>query len=149
MAFMRSSVRSRSGPHIKRLAKIYFCPKAASILAPSIFEFSGLIPDSLYTVMSLRQRDLDPGGPTRPGPLGVPNACVADEHGKGCYRAVLPNPFPSAGSHHANRIVNVVVLWMSYQMSRGGAIGWFGLGGDIHAQLKLPSPSFSEFETIS
>jgi hypothetical protein len=113
------------------------------------FEFSGLIPDSLYTVMSLRQRDLDPGGPTRPGPLGVPNAFVADEHGKGCYRAVLPNPFPSAGSHRANRIVNVVVLWMSYQMSRGGAIGWFGLGGDIHAQLKLQSPSFSEFETIS
>ncbi len=113
------------------------------------FEFSGLIHDSLYTVMSLRQRDLDPGGPTRPGPLGVPNAFVTDEHGAGCYRAVLPNPFPLASTHGANRIVNVVVLWMSYQMNRGGAIGWFGLGGDIHAQLKLPSPSFSEFETIS
>lgn len=113
------------------------------------FEFSGLIPDSLYTVMSLRQRDLDPGAPTRPGPLGVPNAFLADEHGKGRYRAVLPNPFPPASSHRANRIVNVVVLWMSYQMNRGGAIGWFGLGGDIHAQLKLPSPSLSEFETIS
>lgn len=113
------------------------------------FEFSGLIPDSLYTVMSLRQRDLDPEGPTRPGPLGVPNAFVADQHGNGSYRAVLPNPFPSTSSPGANRIVNVVVLWMSYQMSRGGAIGWFGLGGDIHAQLKLPSPSFSEFETRS
>lgn len=112
------------------------------------FEFSGLIPDSLYTVMSLQQRDLDPGGPTRPGPLGVPNAFVTDEQGAGRYRAVLPNPFPLANTHGANRIVNVVVLWMSYQMNRGGAIGWFGLGGDIHAQLKLRSPGFSELETI-
>jgi hypothetical protein len=32
-------------------------------------------------------------------------------------------------------------------MSRGGAIGWFGLGGDIHAQLKLQASSFTQFET--
>jgi len=32
-------------------------------------EFSGLIPNSLYTVMSLRQHDLNPHTPTRPGPL--------------------------------------------------------------------------------
>ncbi|NRT58376.1 hypothetical protein [Sphaerotilus uruguayifluvii] len=112
------------------------------------FAFSGLIPDSLYTVMSLRQRDLDPSGPTRPGPLGVPNVFVTDGYGDGRYQAVLPNPFPAAGTPGANRIVNVVVLWMSYQMNRGGAIGWFGLGGDIHAQLKLRAGSFGEFVTL-
>jgi len=113
------------------------------------FEFSGLIPNSLYTVMSLRQRDLDPRGPTRPGPLGVPNVFVCDERGAARYHARLPNPFPAADEPGANRVVNVVVLWMSYQMNRGGAIGWFGLGGDIHAQLKLKAPAFAEFETHS
>jgi hypothetical protein len=113
------------------------------------FEFSGLIPDSMYTVMSLRQRDLDPRGPSRPGPLGVPNVFMSDEQGRARYRARLPNPFPAPGQPGANRVVNVVVLWMSYQMNRGGAIGWYGLGGDIHAQLKLPGPAFAEFETRS
>lgn len=113
------------------------------------FEFSGLIPDSLYTVMSLRQRDLDPNGPTRPGPLGVPNVFVTDVRGEGRYLAVLPDPFPSADRPGVNRVVNVVLLWMSYQMNRGGAIGWFGLGGDVHAQLKLQVPSFTQFETCS
>lgn len=113
------------------------------------FEFSGLIPDSLYTVMSLRQHDLDPAGPTRPGPLGVPNVFVSDARGTARYRAVLPHPFPSPRAAGANRVVNAVVLWMSYQMNRGGAIGWFGLGGDIHAQLKLRTASFAEFETLA
>lgn len=108
-----------------------------------------MIPSSLYTVMSLRQRDLDPTGPTRPGPLGVPNVFVSDERGDARYHACLPSPFPAAHSLGANRVVNVVVLWMSYQMNRGGAIGWFGLGGDIHAQLKLQGAAFSEFETHS
>lgn len=111
------------------------------------FEFSGLIPDSMYTIMSLRQHDLDPAGPTRPGPLGVPNAFFADENGKARYVAKLRNPFPNTATPGANRVINVVLLWMSYQMNCGGAIGWFGLGGDIHAQLKLQTPSFFEFET--
>ncbi|MFF3013651.1 hypothetical protein [Streptomyces sp. NPDC057939] len=110
------------------------------------FEFAGMLPNSLYTVMSLRARDLDPAGPTRPGPLGVPNAFVTDQDGKGRYRASLPDPFPAPGTG-GNRIVNVIVLWMSYQQNYGGAIGQFGLGGDIHAQLKLQGPSFEEFTT--
>lgn len=112
-------------------------------------EFDGLIPNSLYTVMSLRQRDLDPAGPTRPGPLGIPNAFATDRHGRGRHEAVLPDPFPRADRPGANRIVNVVLLWMSEQRSHGGAIGLFGLGGDIHAQLKLEEPSFLELETRS
>ncbi|MGW0532095.1 hypothetical protein [Streptomyces sp. NPDC003032] len=111
------------------------------------FAFTGLIPDSVYTVMSLREHDLDPAGPTRPGPLGVPNAFYSDEHGMGHYQATLPNPFPASGTPGANRVINVVVLWMSYQQNYGGAIGHFGLGGDIHAQLKLRGPHFSEFTT--
>ncbi|MGW7342672.1 hypothetical protein [Streptomyces sp. NPDC054854] len=110
------------------------------------FDFAGMLPNSLYTVMSLRARDLDPAGPTRPGPLGVPNAFVTDQDGKGRYRAVLPDPFPAPGTG-GNRIVNVIVLWMSYQQNYGGAIGQFGLGGDIHAQLKLQGPSFEDFTT--
>jgi len=113
------------------------------------FEFSGLIPNSMYTVMSLRQHDLNPLAPTRPGPLGIPNVLIADNAGSATYQATLSNPFPSANTPHANRIVNVVLLWMSYQMNRGGAIGWYGLGGDIHAQLKLKEASFSEFLTHS
>ncbi|GHB06719.1 hypothetical protein ACIQRS_16125 [Streptomyces termitum] len=111
------------------------------------FSFTGLIPDSVYTVMSLRERDLDPAGPTRPGPLGVPNAFYSDEHGMGHYRAELPDPFPAPGTPGGNRVINVVVLWMSYQQNYGGAIGHFGLGGDIHAQLKLRGPHFGEFTT--
>ncbi|MEY9944265.1 hypothetical protein [Kitasatospora sp. GAS1066B] len=113
------------------------------------FAFTGLIPNSLYTVMSLREHDLDPAGPTRPGPLGVPNAFITDDHGMAHYQATLPNPFPEAGSPGSNRVINVVVLWMSYQQNYGGAIGHFGLGGDIHAQLKLQGPSFQEFTTIA
>lgn len=111
--------------------------------------FTGLIPDSMYTVMSLREHDLDPVRFTRPGPLGVPNAFISDEHGMGYYRATLANPFPAPETPGANRIINVVVLWMSYQRSYGGAIGHFGLGGDIHAQLKLRGPSFGEFTTTA
>lgn len=115
------------------------------------FEFTHLIPDSLYTIMALREHDLDPSGPTRPGPLGIPNVFITDSKGKASYKALMPNPFPSTNIalESRNRIINVVVLWMSTQMSYGGAIGHYGLGGDIHAQLKLPTPSFYEFETMS
>ncbi|MFC9875066.1 hypothetical protein [Nocardia salmonicida] len=111
------------------------------------FEFTGLIPDSLYTVMSLRSNDLNPESPTRPGPLGVPNVFVTAPDGTGTYRATLPNPFPDPTTPGANRVISVVVLWQSYQQNYGGAIGQFGLGGDIHAQLKLPTPTFEEFRT--
>lgn len=110
-------------------------------------EMTGMIPDSLYTIMSLRERDLDQAAPTRPGPLGVPNVFVTDAAGNGTYHATLPNPFAAPGTPGANRIVNVVVLWMSYQQNYGGAIGWFGLGGDIHAQLKLARPGFQGLVT--
>ncbi|MNG08649.1 hypothetical protein D3C84_920230 [compost metagenome] len=106
-----------------------------------------LVPDSVYTVMSLRERDLDPISPTRPGPLGVPNVFVTDANGNASFWARLPNPFPAPDMAHANRVVNVVVLYMSSHMCHGGAIGWYGLGGDIHAQLKLQSPAFAEFFT--
>jgi hypothetical protein len=114
-------------------------------------ECTGLIPDSLYTVMSLRERDFDPSGPTRPGPLGVPNVMITNKHGAGVFDARLPNPFPAQAVNGAarNRVVNVILLWMSYQMSHGGAIGLFGLGGDVHAQLKLSTPGFSEFVTVA
>ncbi|GIF08515.1 hypothetical protein [Actinoplanes siamensis] len=113
------------------------------------FTFSRLVPNSVYTVMSLRARDLDPTGPTRPGPLGVPNVFVTDADGNGRYDATLPNPFPDPGLPEANRIINVVVLWMSYQRSYGGAIGEFGLGGDIHAHLKLRGASFQNLRTTA
>jgi hypothetical protein len=113
------------------------------------FAFTGLIPDSLYTVMSLREHDLDPDATTRPGPLGIPNAFISDEHGMAHYHATLPNPFPAPGTPGGNRVINVVVLWMSYQQNYGGAIGHFGLGGDIHAQLKLREAGFQEFTTIA
>lgn len=113
------------------------------------FIFRGLLPLSLYTIMSLRKNDLDPQGPTRPGPLGVPNVFVTDRVGFARYDVILPNPFPDAGEAGTNRIMNVVVLWMSYQMSHGGAIGRYGLGGDIHAQLKFNNSVFDEFITCA
>jgi hypothetical protein len=112
------------------------------------FNFSGMIPESLYTVMALRQHDLNPARLTRPGPLGVPNVFITDQEGNGSYRAVMTNPFPGSEEPNSNRIVNVVVLWMSTQMSYGGAIGHVGLGGDIHAQLKLPQADFFNFMTV-
>lgn len=107
---------------------------------------SRLVPNSMYTVMSLRERDLDPNCPTRPGPLGIPNVFITDDLGNGFYSAELPNPFEKK-STTSNRVVSIVVLMMSYQMNYGGAIGLVGLGGDIHAHLKLAKPSFMELET--
>lgn len=114
--------------------------------ADFLFEFQGLIPNSLYTVMALREFDLRSNSPTRPGPLGVPNVFITTKEGRGSYQALMPNPFPKSASG-GNRIISVVLLWMSSQMSYGGAIGHYGLGGDIHAQLKLPGRFFDEFET--
>lgn len=112
-------------------------------------ECKRLLPDSLYTVMSLRQHDLHPTNPSRPGPLGIPNAFMTDAQGNGRYWARLPNPFPDADIPGANRIINVIVLYMSSHMTHGGAIGWYGLGADIHAQLKLRTDSFSALLTRS
>jgi len=150
-------IRAEDGPKIVEPITLRQWSQARGTLEVSVppdrrtgnfrFEFAGLIPNSMYTVMSLRQHDLNPLGPTRPGPLGVPNVLITDDAGSTTYQATLPNPFPSAQAPNANRIVNVVLLWMSYQMNRGGAIGWYGLGGDIHAQLKLKEASFSEFIT--
>lgn len=112
-------------------------------------EFCGLIPDSLYTVMSLRQTDLDPvRGPTRPGPLGIPNVLITDTNGNGQLWAELRNPFPPLDDVNSNRIINVILLWMSTRMSNGGALGIHGLGGDVHAQLKLQGPGFFELTTV-
>ena len=91
---------------------------------------TGLVAGSLYSVMALRRHDLRTINPTRPGPLGIPNVFVPDDAGCGTYRAIMPES-------PANPIINVIVLLMSTQMSYGGAIGYYGLGGDIHAQLKL------------
>lgn len=100
------------------------------------FTFKNLVPNSLYTVMSLREKDLDPNQPTRPGPLGIPNVFITDQNGNASYYAILDNPFPKQNPT-SNRIINVIVLFMSSQQSYGGAIGYFGLGGDVHAHLKL------------
>ena len=111
------------------------------------FSFKRLVPNSVYTVMSLREHDLATNGPTRPGPLGIPNMFVTDGMGNAEYWAELPNPFPEAGEK-SNRVINVVVLFMSCRQSFGGAIGLYGLGGDIHAHLKLPTQSFNELTTL-
>ncbi|MFI8417108.1 hypothetical protein ACQKDS_11760 [Serratia sp. NPDC078593] len=111
------------------------------------FQFTRLVPNSVYTVMSLRERDLAVDAPSRPGPLGIPNVFVTDEQGNANYWAELPNPFP-AGGNDRNRVINVVVLFMSCRQSFGGAIGLYGLGGDIHAHLKLPTLSFTELTTV-
>jgi len=113
------------------------------------FDFHNLIPNSLYTVMALREHDLDPLHLSRPSPLGVPNVFITDKSGDANYEAIMPNPFSIEKEYEKrNRIINVIVLWMSSQMSYGGAIGHYGLGGDIHAQLKLKTKSFMELQTI-
>lgn len=112
------------------------------------FTFSNMVPNSLYTIMALRKHDMRTGTPMRPGPLGIPNVFITDSAGKANYWACMPNPFPVEPSQASGRIINTVVLWMSSQMSYGGAIGHYGLGVDIHAQLKLQEPSFSDFKTF-
>ena len=110
------------------------------------FRFQNLVPHSVYTVMSLRERDLAVNNPSRPGPLGIPNIIMTDSVGNAEFWAELVDPFPPV-SEDSNRIINVVVLFISGQQSYGGAIGLHGLGGDVHAHLKLKNPGFSEFTT--
>ncbi|MCD9496571.1 hypothetical protein [Photobacterium carnosum] len=112
------------------------------------FTFTKLVPNSVYTVMSLRENDLAQENPTRPGPLGIPNSFITDSQGNADFWAELPNPFPDH-SLNGNRVINVVVLYMSSRQTYGGAIGIYGLGGDIHAHLKLKSRSFDEFLTVN
>lgn len=111
------------------------------------FEFTGLIPNSLYTVMGLRSHEIRPEGTVRPGPLGIPNVLITDADGNGRYSALLNNPFPVGPD--ANRLIDVILLWMSSQMSYGGAIGLHGLGGDVHAQLKSGPAPFQGLQTRS
>jgi hypothetical protein len=111
------------------------------------FNFKNLVPNSLYTVMSLREKDLQKINPTRPGPLGIPNVFITDQLGNAQFWAKIPNAFPTSGDE-SNRIINVVVLYMSSRQSYGGAIGLYGLGGDIHAHLKLKTRSFDQLTTI-
>lgn len=112
------------------------------------FTFRKLTPNSVYTVMSLRENDLAEESPSRPGPLGIPNVFITDSQGNADFWAELPNPFPDH-TLHENRIINVIVLYMSSRQTYGGAIGLYGLGGDIHAHLKLKTRSFDEFITIT
>ena len=112
------------------------------------FNFKNLIPNSLYTVMSLREQDLLVTNPTRPGPLGIPNVFTTDSVGNATYWAELSNPFPEK-KENSNRIINIIVLFMSSRQSYGGAIGLYGLGGDIHAHLKLPTKSFDNLITVN
>lgn len=112
------------------------------------FSFRKLVPNSVYTVMSLRENDLDEESPSRPGPLGIPNVFITDSQGDADFWAKLPNPFPDHALNE-NRIINVVVLYMSSRQTYGGAIGLYGLGGDIHAHLKLKTRSFDEFITTN
>ncbi|RKH67891.1 hypothetical protein [Corallococcus llansteffanensis] len=109
------------------------------------FVFEGMIPHSLYTVMGLRRHEIRPQDTVRPGPLGIPNVFIADAEGKATYSARMPNPFPPGPQ--SNRIIDVIVLWISSQMSFGGAIGHHGLGGDVHAQLKSGPAPFEGLET--
>lgn len=111
------------------------------------FTFRYLVPDSVYTVMSLRERDLATENPSRLGPLGIPNVFITDHNGNADYWADLPDPFP-AHERNDNRVINVVFLYMSSRQSYGGAIGLYGLGGDIHAHLKLKNRSFDELITL-
>lgn len=72
---------------------------------------------------------------------------VPDSEGHAEYWAELTDPFPTP-ARKGNRIINVVVLYMSSRQSYGGAIGFYGPGGDIHAHLKIKGRSFDEFTTI-
>lgn len=135
------------GQWIKARGELKVTISANNKYAKFEFCFANLVPHSMYTIMALREHDLDPVATTRPGPLGIPSAFITDKDGNGMYYAEMPDPFASTNDPKRNRIVNVVLLFMSKQMSYGGAIGHHGLGGDIHAQLKLKSSSFWEFNT--
>lgn len=137
------------GDWLKAQGKVMVSLSADRRRAHFEMEFSHLVRHSVYTVMSLRQHDLRPNDPSRPGPLGIPNVFVTDADGKGRFEAILPDPFPDPDRPGANRVINVILLYMSTRMSYGGAIGLHGLGADIHAQLKLTTPAFSELVTVA
>lgn len=115
-------------------------------LVKFVIKCEKLVPNSLYTIMSLREHDFDIKDPTRPGPLGVPNIMMTDEEGRGTYWAELDNPFPLK-KEGSNRIINIIILFMSCRQSYGGSIGLYGLGGDIHAHLKLKYGELDRVQT--
>lgn len=119
--------------------------EVADTYADFTFAFEGLVPHSLYTIMGLRRHEIRPQNTLRPGPLGIPNVFTPDAEGRATYWARMPNPFPVG--EDPNRLIDVIVLFMSPQTSYGGAIGLHGLGGDVHAQLKTGPAPFEGLET--
>ncbi|MGP2832457.1 hypothetical protein ACTVKO_03990 [Serratia nevei] len=111
------------------------------------FYFRNLVPNNVYTVMGLREKNLASKNTTRPGPLGIPNVFITDQSGNADYWAELPDPFPEH-DRNGNRVINVVILYMSSRQSYGGAIGLYGLGEDVHAHLKLKNRSFDDLTTF-
>ncbi|PIQ42391.1 MAG: hypothetical protein COV52_05150 [Gammaproteobacteria bacterium CG11_big_fil_rev_8_21_14_0_20_46_22] len=103
-------------------------------------ECNGLIPNSLYSVIGLRRNNLAPKNTTRPEPLGIPNVFTSNDIGQGHFSTKIESPF-----QRHNPIISIAILFMSSQMSYGGAISGYGLGIDIHVQLKLLPPGLSEF----
>ncbi|HET9220598.1 MAG TPA: hypothetical protein VFR18_26705 [Terriglobia bacterium] len=91
------------------------------------FEFSGLIPNSMYTLWALRQRVFTFG--SMPGPFKLPSSVISDDQGNAWFEVEINNPFPDrALDPEGKRIIGVELSYHPDQQNWGACGEKWGVG---------------------
>lgn len=98
------------------------------------FKLRNLLPNSVYTVWTIRPRRI-PGLDFMPqaDPLGLPNIILTDSRGRAHTTLKEIHPFPDpATDFQGERINGVVVAWHPDYQNWGACGGLLGAGVDLH-----------------
>ena len=117
------------------------------------FSFTGLLPYSVYTIYTIRDRSFLPeDNPdfTRGEPLGIPDIFVTGGQGAARVSYEVENPFPSneIGPEGLRRILGVDVAYKSDFQSWGGEIDLLAFGVSIHSVFNSFQDGKQEFTSF-
>lgn len=125
------------------------------------FALKNMLPDALYTVWVVREREIPvPGVFERRDidPIAIPNVIMTDSNGNATRRFSVNNPFPSVESDTTGkRIIGLSVLFHSDYQTWGACFSPHGPGVDAHVvfntlnvQTDGPGlPDFTNFTTVA
>lgn len=114
---------------------------------------SGLLPNSIYTVVSTRSSFLFPRPlPKLPHSATLTSHIISDEYGRGKVSFVIDNPFPAAEvDDTGSRIIAMALGFKSDYSILGGCSLRLGAGVDIHAVASTAAGGvldFTDFVTL-